>query len=111
MEMKVTRATRNIPTLLLLAGALVLLTGHASAQMMPGMSQPMQKEQKHLTPEEQKYQEELDKNYNAAQKKIPDQGPADPWGGIRPSPPVKGQSKNQSLTPYHRDSFNKQTPQ
>jgi hypothetical protein len=105
------RAIRNIPTLLLLAGALVLLTEHASAQMMPGMSQPMQKEQKHLTPEEQERQKQLDQDYKAATKKIPDQKAADPWGGVRPTPTVKGQSKNQSLTPYHRDSFNKQTPQ
>jgi hypothetical protein len=105
------RATRNIPTLLLLAGALVLLTDHASAQMMPGMSQPMQKEQKHLTPEEQERQKQLDKEYKAATNKIPDQKAADPWATVRPTPTVKGQLKNQSITPYHRDSFNKQTPQ
>jgi hypothetical protein len=58
-----------------------------------------------------KKQEELDQNYKAASKKIPDQGPGDPWAGVRPSPTAKGQSKNESLTPYHRDSFNKQTPQ
>ena len=89
--------------LLLLSVTLPLLSGSASAQMMPGMNTPLQKGQKQLTPDEQKYQKELDQNYDAAQKKIPDQGPADPWGGVRPPPPVKGQSKNQSLTPYHRD--------
>jgi hypothetical protein len=106
----VARATRNRSTLLLLAGALVFLTGSASAQT-PGMSQQMHKEQKQLTPEEQKKQEELDRNYKAASKIIPDQGPADPWADVRSTPTVKGQLKNQSLTPYHRDSFNKQTPQ
>jgi len=97
--------------LLSLSVTLTLLSGSASAQITPGVNTPLQKEQKKLTPEEQKYQEELDKNYNAAQKKIPDQGPADPWGGVRPAPTTKSQSKNGSLTPYHRDSFNKQTPQ
>jgi hypothetical protein len=105
------RTTRNIRTLLLLAGALVLLTERASAQMMPGMNQPIQKEQKRLTPEEQERQKQLDQDYKAATNKIPDQGPADPWADVRPSPTAKSQSKNQSLTPYHRDSFNKQTPQ
>jgi hypothetical protein len=94
----------------LLAGALVLLADHASAQMMPGMSRAMQKEQKHLTPEEQERQKQLDKDYKAATNKIPDQKAADPWATVRPTPIVKGQSKNQSLTPYHRDSFNKPDP-
>ena len=70
-----------------------------------------EKEKKQLTPEEQERQKQLDAAYKAAQKKIPDQKAADPWGGVRPTPTVKGQVKNESLTPYHRDSFNKQTLQ
>jgi hypothetical protein len=69
------------------------------------------KEKKQLTPEEQEQQKQLDADYKAATKKIPDQKTADPWGSVRPTPTVKGQVKNESLTPYHRDSFNKQTPQ
>ena len=105
------RATPNIRKLLLLTGALVLLTERASAQMPGMMNQPMQKEQKHLTPEEEERQKQLDKDYKAATGKIPDQKAADPWATVRPTPTVKGQFKNESLTPYHRDSFNKQTPQ
>jgi len=69
----------------LLAAAMAFLTGSASAQM-PGMDTPLQKEQKRLTPEEQKKQEELDRNYRAASKKVPDQKPRDPWADIRPAP-------------------------
>jgi hypothetical protein len=108
--------------LLLLSVTLPLLSGAAVAQIpapssssgsnpfMPGMSLGG-KEQKQLTPEEQERQKQLDADYKAAQKKIPDQGAADPWGSVRPTPTVKRQFKNESLTPYHRDSFNKQTTQ
>jgi hypothetical protein len=103
--------------LLLLSVALSLLSGNAFAQIggpssssgsnpfMPGMSLGG-KEQKQLTPEEQEKQKQLDADYKAATKKIPDQGGADPWGGVRPTPTGKSQFKNESLTPYHRDSFN-----
>ena len=70
-----------------------------------------EKEKRQLTPEEQEKQTQLDATYKAATKKIPDQKVADPWGGVRPTPTVKSQSKNETLTPYHRNSFNKQTPQ
>ena len=80
------RGSRKIRTLLLLPGALVLLTGSASAQIKPGIDTPLQKEQKKLSPEEQKYQDELDKNYKAAQKKIPAQKPKDPWADVRSAP-------------------------
>jgi hypothetical protein len=73
-------------TFLLLAGAMVLPTGSASAQIMPGMDTPLQKEPKKLTPEQQKYQDALDENYKAAQKKIPLQKPKDPWADIRQAP-------------------------
>jgi hypothetical protein len=108
--------------LLLLSVALSLLSGNAFAQIggpssssgsnpfMPGMSLGG-KEQKQLTPEEQEKQKQLDTDYKAATKKIPDQKATDPWGSVRPTPAGKGQLKNESLTPYHRDSFNKQTPQ
>ena len=106
----------------LLSMTLHLLSGSAFAQIpapdssssanpfSPKMSLGA-KEKKQVTPEEQKYQQELDENYKAAQKKIPDQKSADPWGGVRPTPTAKSQIKNESLTPYHRDSFNKQTTQ
>jgi hypothetical protein len=79
---------------LLLFMTLPLLSESASAQMMPGMNQPLQKEQKQLTPEEQKYQEELDKNYKAAQKKVPAQKPSDPWADMRSAPAASPSKKN-----------------
>ena len=108
--------------LLLLSVTLPLLSGSAFAQiggpssssgsnpLMPGLSLG-EKEKKQQTPEEQEKQKQLDADYKAATKKIPDQKSTDPWGGVRPTPTGKGQLKNESLTPYHRDSFNKQTPQ
>ncbi|MFY9835885.1 MAG: hypothetical protein WAK55_05350 [Xanthobacteraceae bacterium] len=109
--------TRNDSTqgvwskLLLLSVTLPLLSGNAFAQnpLMPGLH--TQKEEKQLTPEEQERQKRLDADHKAATKKIPDQGVTDPWGGVRPTPTVKRQFKSESTSPYHRDSFNKQTPQ
>jgi hypothetical protein len=98
---------------LLLVVMLPLLSESAFAQSNPFMPKMSlgEKEKKQLTPEEQEQQKQLDADYKAATKKIPDQKTADPWGGVRPTPTVKGQVKNESLTPYHHDSFNKQTPQ
>jgi hypothetical protein len=39
--------------------------------MSPELHLPTQKEQKQLTPEQQKYQNDLDETYKAANKKIP----------------------------------------
>jgi hypothetical protein len=103
--------------LLLISVTLPLLTGSAFAQiggpssssganpLMPGLSLG-EKEKKQLTPEEQEKQKQLDADYKAATKKIPDQKSDDPWAGVRPTPTAKSQFKNESLTPYHRDSFN-----
>jgi hypothetical protein len=93
--------------LLLLSIALPLLTGSAFAQnpFMPKMSLG-EKEKKQLTPEEQERQKQLDQDYKAATTKIPDQNAADPWADVRPTPTVKRQFENESLNPWHRDSFN-----
>jgi hypothetical protein len=107
--------------LLLLSVTLPLLSVSAVAQipapssssgtnpLMPGLSLG-EKEKRQLTPEEQERQKQLDADYKKATNKIPDQKATDPWGGVRPTPTAKGQSK-QSLTTYHRDTFDKQTPQ
>jgi hypothetical protein len=79
---------------LLLAGPLVLLTGSASAQMSPELHFPTQKEQKQLAPEQQKYQNNLDETYKAAQKKIPAQKPTDPWADMRSAPAGSSAKKN-----------------
>ena len=81
---------------LLLAVALALLTGTASAQnpLMPGIS--LGKEQKRkLTPEEQEQQKQLDQDYKAATKKVPDQKATDPWASVRPTPTVPAPKKKQ----------------
>jgi hypothetical protein len=71
---------------------------------MPGMSLGG-KEKKQLTPEEQEKQKQLDTDYKAATNKIPDQKSNDPWASVRLTPTDKRQFKNESLTPYHQDSF------
>jgi hypothetical protein len=92
--------------LLLISMSLPLLCGSAFAQIpapssssgsnpfMPSMSLGA-KEKKQLTPEEQERQKQLDADYKAAQKKIPDQKAADPWGGVRPTPTVSASKKKQ----------------
>jgi hypothetical protein len=79
---------------LLLAAALALLSGSASAQIQPKLDTPLQKEQKKLTSEQQKYQQELDDSYKAAQKKIPAQKPTDPWADMRSAPAASSSKKN-----------------
>jgi hypothetical protein len=72
---------------LLLAVALAVLTGRASAQnpLMPGVSLGGgQKRQ--LTPEEQERQKQIDNDYKAAISRVPDQKANDPWAAIRPAP-------------------------
>ena len=89
------RPALNNYGLLLLAAASVLLTESASAQMSPELSFPTQKQQKQLTPEQKKYQQELDDSYKAASKKIPEQKANDPWAEIRPAPSVPSSKKKQ----------------
>jgi hypothetical protein len=80
--------------LLLLSVMSALLTESASAQIQPKLDTPLQKEQKKLTPEQQKYQQELDNSYKAAQKKIPAQKPTDPWADMRSAPAASSSKKN-----------------
>lgn len=79
-----------------LAGALVLMVSDSSAQTpMPNVS-PWQKDQKRLTPaEERERQKRLDDDYKAAAKKIPDQKANDPWAIVRPPPTVPPAKKKQ----------------
>ena len=83
-------------TLLLVAAALALLSGSASAQMSGGAgpARPRPGPDVGPTPLEQQRQKQIDNDYKAATKNIPNQKPKDPWGDIRSSTPtVKGQSK------------------
>jgi|SRR5215471_8616504 len=82
--------------LLLVAAALAVLTGSASAQnpLMPGVS--LGGEQKRqLTPEEQERQKQIDNDYKAAAKKIPDQKAIDPWADVRTGPTVAAPKRKQ----------------
>jgi hypothetical protein len=83
---RVTQIARRNCGLLLTVVAVALPTASASAQMSPQMSFPTQKQQKQLTPEQQQYQKQLDESYKAANKKIPDQKPSDPWAAMRSAP-------------------------
>ena len=73
--------------LLLVAAALAVLTGSASAQnpLMPGVSLGGQ-QKRQLTPEEQERRKQIDNDYKAATGKIPDQKATDPWADVRPTP-------------------------
>jgi hypothetical protein len=95
MQPNVMPATRNDLTKglwskpLLLAAALALLSGSASAQM--GRDPPRPGDNQRSRTVDQQRQKRIDNDYKAATKIIPDQKPKDPWGDIRPTPTVKGQ--------------------
>ena len=84
------RWSRLIP----LTGALALLATSAFAQMpTPGLS--LQGENKSLTPEERERQKQIDDDYKAASKKVPDQKAKDPWADVRSGPTVTNPKKKQ----------------
>jgi hypothetical protein len=74
---------------LLLAAVLALLSGSASAQM-PGA--PVMRAPRDVPSQaEQQRQKQIDNNYKAAAKNIPDQKPKDPWADVRSTPTGKTQ--------------------
>ena len=75
---------------LLLGAALALLSGSAPAQM-PGSPARHGAPENAPSPVEQQRQKQIDNDYKAATKNIPDQKPKDPWAEVRPPPTVKGQ--------------------
>lgn len=91
----VMRIARCNCQLLALVVAVALPVGSAFAQMSPELSFPTQKQQKQLTPEQQKYQKDLDESYKAANKKIPDQKPTDPWATMRSAPSASAPKTKQ----------------
>jgi len=76
----------------MLAGALVFLTGSASAQMGRGPPRPGDNQSE--SPVDQQRQKQIDNDYKAATKIVPDQKPKDPWAEVRP-PPVDPPSKKK----------------
>jgi len=67
------------------AAILAVVTGPASAQ---GVAlSPFKGQEKKLTPDELKAQQQREKDYKAAMDKIPEKKTTrDPWGDIRPAP-------------------------
>jgi hypothetical protein len=66
------------------AAILALVTGPAAAQMALS---PFKHDERKLTPDELKAQQQREKDYKAAMDKIPEKkATKDPWGDIRPAP-------------------------
>jgi hypothetical protein len=76
---------------LLVAAALALLTGSASAQMGGMGGGKRGPPDTGPTPLEQQRQKQIDNDYKAATKNIPNQKPKDPWGDVRSTPTGKSQ--------------------
>ena len=75
------------------AAILALVTGPAAAQMALS---PFKHEERKLTPDELKAQQQRDKDYKAAMDKIPEKKvTVDPWGNIRPAPAPQATAKNK----------------
>ncbi len=82
------RVLRNV----LGAGAiLALLSGAASAQMIPGINLGNSSPQ--LTPEELEKQKRIEDEYNRTMEKIPEKKAADPWGVVRQNPSSASKAK------------------
>jgi hypothetical protein len=76
-----------IPTVAILA----LVAGPAAAQVALS---PFKRDEKKLTPDELKAQQQREKDYKAAMDKIPEKKTTvDPWGDIRPAPQNTAKNK------------------
>ena len=87
---------RNILRKAVCAAALsAAMTGMASAQFpMPSVNL---EQEKHRTPEQIQHDQAIDKAYQSATKKIPDQTtPNDPWATVRPAPSAPAPKKLQT---------------
>jgi hypothetical protein len=73
------------------------LTGTASAQFpMPSINL---EQEKHRSPEQIEHDKAIDKAYESATKKIPDQSSAnDPWATVRPAPPAATAKKKPPVS-------------
>jgi hypothetical protein len=75
------------------AAILALVTGPAAAQMALS---PFKHDERKLTPDELKAQQQREKDYKAAMDKIPEKKvTVDPWGDIRPAPAPQATAKNK----------------
>ena len=75
---------------------LVSMTQAVSAQMpMPGVHVNEDQGKVPRTKQQKDYEKALDRAYNSATKKIPEQAKPDPWGDIRPAPSAAAKNKQQ----------------
>jgi hypothetical protein len=73
------------------------MTGMASAQF-PTPSINLEQD-KHRSPEQIEHDKAIDRAYESAAKKIPDQSvPNDPWATVRPAPPAATAKKKQAVS-------------
>lgn len=72
------------------------MTDAVSAQMpMPGVHLNEDPGKRSRSKEQQEYDKALDRAYQSATKKIPEQNKPDPWGNIRPAPSAATKNKQQ----------------
>jgi uncharacterized protein YecT (DUF1311 family) len=75
---------------------LFLMTETVSAQMpTPGVHLNEDQGKRPRTKEQQQYDKELDRAYQSATKKIPEQAKPDPWGGLRSAPSAPDKSNQR----------------
>jgi len=80
---------------IVVTSVLLLMTGAVSAQM-PNPALHLNGEKPSRTKEQKEYDKEIDRAYQSATKKIPEQKKSDPWGDIRPaSPAAPAKNKQQ----------------
>jgi hypothetical protein len=81
-----------------LHGAIVLsLTTQAVSAQMPPMGVHLNEDQgkRPRTKAQQDYEKALDRAYQSATKKVPEQNKTDPWGDIRSTPSVAPKNNQQ----------------
>jgi hypothetical protein len=72
------------------------MTEAVSAQMpTPGVHLNEDQGKVPRTKEQREYDKALDRAYQSATKKIPEQNKPDPWGNIRPAPSAAAKNKQQ----------------
>ena len=62
---------------------------------MPGVHLNEDPGKRSRSKEQQEYDKALDRAYQSATKKIPEQNKPDPWGDIRPAPSAATKNKQQ----------------
>jgi len=83
--------TKRLALFFAASAATALFTQPASAQFsMPGIDLTPNGDSRRYTPEEKEKMQEIDKDYKATLKKVPDKKqPYDPWAGARQETPKR----------------------